>query len=177
VHEFKTSGPVYRTTVQNTLRASYAKHSRKGLIALPGGDGDGRTVSADLAAALVYLSTELSGVFVQLEDRHGEGRLWPRLMIERDDSERDLAALVVPRVGAFVETGDVWEPYRLVDPAGQVVAPVAVYLSDLQAIGRPATTQRSYGMDLLRRFRLLWAINGRPVGNLETTARSWPDAA
>ncbi|WP_225289568.1 hypothetical protein [Nonomuraea aurantiaca] len=49
-------------------------------------------------------------------------------------------------------------PYRLVDPAGQVVGPVAVYLSDLQEIGRPPTTQRSYGMDLLRWFRFLWAI-------------------
>lgn len=55
------------------------------------------------------------------EDRRCEGRLWSRLMIERDNSERDLAALVVPRVGAFVETGDVWEPYRLVDPAGEIV--------------------------------------------------------
>ncbi|HEX4815020.1 MAG TPA: site-specific integrase, partial [Nonomuraea sp.] len=80
-------------------------------------------------------------------------------MIERDEPERDLAALLVPRVGAFVETGDVWEPYRLVDPAGEVVGPVAGYLRDLQAIGRPATTQRSYGMDLLRWFRFLWAIN------------------
>ncbi|NUP24557.1 MAG: site-specific integrase [Streptomyces sp.] len=80
-------------------------------------------------------------------------------MIERDDSERDLAALLVPRAGAFVETGDAWEPYRLVDPAGEVVGPVAVYLGDLQAIGRPATTQRSYGMDLLRWFRFLWAID------------------
>lgn len=34
-----------------------------------------------------------------------------------------------------------------------------MYLSDLQAIGRPATTQRSYGMDLLRWFRFLWAID------------------
>jgi hypothetical protein len=52
----------------------------------------------------------------------------------------------------------VWEPYRLLDPAGMVVEPVAVYLKDLQAIGRPATTQRSYGMDLLRWFRFLWAV-------------------
>lgn len=48
-----------------------------------------------------------------------------------------------------------WEPYRLLDPAGTVVEPVAVYLKDLQGIGRPATTQRSYGMDLLRWFRFL----------------------
>lgn len=66
--------------------------------------------------------------------------------------------MVVPRAGSLLETGDVWEPYRLLDPAGTVVEPVAVYLKDLQGIGRPATTQRSYGMDLLRWFRFLWAV-------------------
>jgi TnpA family transposase len=34
VHEFKTKGPAYRTTVQTTLRASYTNHYRRGLIAL-----------------------------------------------------------------------------------------------------------------------------------------------
>jgi len=34
VHEFKTDGPVYRRTVQTTLRASYTGHYRRGLIAL-----------------------------------------------------------------------------------------------------------------------------------------------
>jgi len=34
VHEFKTKGPVYRRTVQTTLRASYTGHYRRGLIAL-----------------------------------------------------------------------------------------------------------------------------------------------
>jgi integrase len=79
-------------------------------------------------------------------------------MIERDGQYRDLRLLVVPRVGSLPETGDVWEPYRLLDPAGEVVEPVAVYLKDLQAAGRPATTQRSYGMDLLRWFRFLWVV-------------------
>lgn len=36
VHEFKTKGPVYRRTVQTTLRASYTRHYRRGLIALLG---------------------------------------------------------------------------------------------------------------------------------------------
>jgi integrase len=79
-------------------------------------------------------------------------------MIERHGQDRDLRSLVVPRVGSLLETGDVWERYRLLDPAGAVVEAVAVYLKDLQGIGRPATTQRSYGMDLLRWFRFLWAI-------------------
>jgi len=34
VHEFKTKGPVYRRTVQTTLRASYTGHYRRGLIEL-----------------------------------------------------------------------------------------------------------------------------------------------
>ncbi|MEU7748260.1 hypothetical protein [Nonomuraea sp. NPDC049158] len=34
VHEFKTKGPVYRRTVQTTLKASYTNHYRRGLIQL-----------------------------------------------------------------------------------------------------------------------------------------------
>ncbi|MCA1678691.1 MAG: DUF4158 domain-containing protein, partial [Actinobacteria bacterium] len=34
VHEFKTNGPVYRRTVQTTLKASYTTHYRRGLIRL-----------------------------------------------------------------------------------------------------------------------------------------------
>ena len=79
-------------------------------------------------------------------------------MAEGDDVPRDLGSLVVPRVGSLVEAGDLWEPYRLVDPAGCPVGAVTAYLNELQAAGRPATTQHSYGMDLLRWFRFLWAI-------------------
>jgi integrase len=70
---------------------------------------------------------------------------------------RDLAALVVPRAGSLEPTGDPWEPWRLCDPAGAVVAPVAAYLRDLQASGRPETTLRTYSIALLRWFRFLWA--------------------
>ncbi len=34
VHEYKTKGPVYRRTVQTTLKASYTNHYRKGLVDL-----------------------------------------------------------------------------------------------------------------------------------------------
>ncbi len=71
---------------------------------------------------------------------------------------RDLASLVVPRCGAVVATGEVFEPFRLVDGTGVVVGPAAVFLRDLQACGRSASTLRSYGMDLLRWFRFVWAI-------------------
>ena len=56
-------------------------------------------------------------------------------------------------------TGDLFEPYQVVDVDGVGVAPAAAYLRDLQACGRPAATQRSYGMDLLRWFRFLWAVD------------------
>ena len=36
--------------------------------------------------------------------------------------------------------------------------PAAAFFAELAACGRPATTQRSYGMDLLRWFRFLWAL-------------------
>jgi len=64
----------------------------------------------------------------------------------------------VPPYGALQESGDPFEPYRLLDASGEVVAPVAAYLRDLQARGLPETTQRSYGMALLRWFRFLGAI-------------------
>lgn len=39
------------------------------------------------------------------------------------------------------------------------VGAVAAFLAELQACGRPATTQRSYGMALLRWFRFLWTVD------------------
>jgi site-specific recombinase XerD len=71
---------------------------------------------------------------------------------------RDLAVLPVPLVGSLRETGDRWEPYRIVDAAGEPVAAVAEFFRELQAAGRPEATLRSYGHDLLRWFRFLWAV-------------------
>ena len=73
------------------------------------------------------------------------------------DEPRDLAALVVPQAGWLERAEDPWEPYRLLDPAGILVGPVAVFLRDLQASGRPETTLRAYAVALLRWFRFLWA--------------------
>ncbi|MGH9088932.1 MAG: tyrosine-type recombinase/integrase [Acidimicrobiales bacterium] len=67
--------------------------------------------------------------------------------------------MVVPRVGQLVVTGDSIEPFRLVDPEGTAVHAVADFFADLQAAGRSAATLRSYGMDLLRWFRFLWALD------------------
>jgi integrase len=70
----------------------------------------------------------------------------------------DLAALVVPQVGRLVESADPWEPYRLVGPDGAAIEAVGAFLRDLQVAGRATATARSYGMDLLRWFRFLWAV-------------------
>ena len=75
-----------------------------------------------------------------------------------EETSRDLAALVVPRAGWLEHAGDPWEPYRLRDPAGAVAGPVAAWLRDLQACGRPETTLRAYATALLRWYRFLWAI-------------------
>ena len=63
-----------------------------------------------------------------------------------------------PAAGALAETGDPWEPYYLTGPDGERVGPVSEFLRDLQAAGRPATTQRSYALALLRWFRFTWAV-------------------
>ena len=76
---------------------------------------------------------------------------------DKQESPRDLATMVVPPAGRLVATGDEWEPYRLLDPGEVAVVAVAAFLGDLQAAGRSAATLRSYGMDLLRWFRWLWA--------------------
>lgn len=81
-------------------------------------------------------------------------------MIEHEEDEpgRDLAELVVPLVGRVEQTSDPWLPYRLLDSAGVPAQPVSEFFRDLQAAGRSPATARSYGMDLLRWFRFLWAI-------------------
>jgi site-specific recombinase XerD len=70
----------------------------------------------------------------------------------------DGALTVVPLLGRLLETGDRSDPYRLVDDTGGVVEPVAAFFRELQATGRADATLRSYGMDLLRWFRFLWAV-------------------
>ena len=77
-------------------------------------------------------------------------------MIGEDEPSRDLAALVVPQAG-LIATGDRYEPCRLVDADGAVVAAATAYFRDLLAAGRAEATVRSYGMDMLRWFRFCWA--------------------
>ena len=51
---------------------------------------------------------------------------------------------MVQLVGGLSETGERYEPYRLVDADGTVVEPVASYFRDLLAAGRAESTVRSY---------------------------------
>lgn len=55
-------------------------------------------------------------------------------------------------------TGEPFEPFRLVDASGANIGPAAAYFAELLACGRSAKTLRSYGMDLLRWFRFLSAL-------------------
>jgi integrase len=69
-----------------------------------------------------------------------------------------LSGLVVPRSGWVEATGDLFEPFRLIDADGVVVAAAGAYFRELAACGRAAATQRSYGMALLRWWRFLRAV-------------------
>lgn len=79
-------------------------------------------------------------------------------MGNEENVPRVLSELVVPLSGALKSTGVPFEPYRLVDGAGETIGPVEAFFAELVACGRAATTLRSYGMDLLRWFRFLSAL-------------------
>jgi site-specific recombinase XerD len=80
-------------------------------------------------------------------------------MVEHEQPAQDLAMLAVPLAGSLEQTNDPCLPYRLLDGAGAPVEAVSVFFRDLQAAGRSEATLRSYGMDLLRWLRFLWAID------------------
>ena len=75
-----------------------------------------------------------------------------------DFGPSDLAKTAVPQVGRLIATGEASQPYRLLSPDGEVVRAVSAFFADLQAARRSEATLRSYGMDLLRWFRFLWAL-------------------
>lgn len=78
-----------------------------------------------------------------------------------EQANRELADLVVDRVGRLVGTGESMLPYVLLDSCGMVVKPVEDFFRELMASGRPEATLRSYGMDLLRWWRFLHAVDVR----------------
>ena len=101
-----------------------------------------------------YLLTELLVVFLLVSDRLSVVSLMH--LCRRPHGI--WAALVVPRAGRAGRHGQ-WVGAL---PAGRcgrgVVEAVSAYFRDLQAAGRSEATVRSYGMDLLRWFRFLWAV-------------------
>lgn len=81
-------------------------------------------------------------------------------MIEDGGScDRDLSTSLVPAFGRLVATSERYEPYRMLGADAMGVEPVTVFFRDLLAAGRAEATVRSYGMDLLRWFRFLGAID------------------
>ena len=79
-------------------------------------------------------------------------------MEEGGSCDRELSTLAVSAAGRLVGTGDRYEPYRMLGPEGMCVESVTAFFRDLLAAGRAEATVRSYGLDLLRWFRFLWAI-------------------
>jgi integrase len=74
----------------------------------------------------------------------------------------------LPRFGAVIKGPSLSLPYVVTDAAGHEVEPVSGYLRDLQLSDASPLTCRSYGYDLLRWFRLLWAVD---VGWEQATER------
>lgn len=65
----------------------------------------------------------------------------------------------LPRIGAVREGSSPSLPFVVVDGAEREVEPVSRYLRDLHLGDVSALTCRSYGYDLLRLYRLLWALD------------------
>ncbi|GAA2301899.1 site-specific integrase [Nonomuraea roseoviolacea subsp. roseoviolacea] len=64
----------------------------------------------------------------------------------------------LPRLGAVEEGAGDFPPFVVRDAAGVDVEPVTRYLRDLALSDMSPLTCRSYGHDLLRWFRVLWAL-------------------
>jgi integrase/recombinase XerC len=76
-------------------------------------------------------------------------------------SPRDVAALVVARIGSVRAGSGPTMPWVVVDGAGVPIGPVSAFLRDVLACGSSPASCRSYGYDLLRWFRFLAAIDVR----------------
>jgi integrase family protein with SAM-like domain len=74
------------------------------------------------------------------------------------EHERNIEALVVPRVGRVEEVRDGLVPYRLVDASGTEMPAVSEFLRDLMASDCSPATVRSYAYELLGWVRFLAAV-------------------
>jgi len=74
------------------------------------------------------------------------------------EDERNVDALVVPRVGRVEEVRGGLVPYRIADASGAEVPTVSEFLRDLVASDCSAATVRSYAYELLGWLRFLQAV-------------------
>ncbi len=81
-------------------------------------------------------------------------------MANGDDEQRVIERIRLPLWGSVVASGGA-TPWLVVDSVGDQVEPVAVFLRDLAARDRSASSIRSYAMTLLRWWRFLVAIGIR----------------
>jgi len=71
---------------------------------------------------------------------------------------RDLAALMVPRIGRVTDSMDSRVPFRVVDAAGLEMLPVSEFLREMAACDASPVTLRSYSYELLGWLRFLSAV-------------------
>ncbi len=84
---------------------------------------------------------------------------------------RDVAELVVPRVGRVVERADGQVPFQVVDAAGQEVSAVSDFLREMAACDASPATLRSYSYELLGWLRFLSAVE--VTWDRATRAEAW----
>jgi len=110
VHEFKTKGPVYRRTVQTTLRASYTGHYRRGLIALldvlefRSNNTAHRPVIDALALVRRYAAAGNLTYYPlgeQVPSHRGSSGDWGPLIYRKDTRGRDRVTRMVYEVATF----------------------------------------------------------------------------
>jgi integrase len=77
----------------------------------------------------------------------------------RGDHRQDGEDVVLPSWGRVVEIGGVAGAWRVIDPDGRVVEPVAQFLRDFAARGNRPGSVRSYAYALLRWWRWLQVVN------------------
>jgi hypothetical protein len=65
----------------------------------------------------------------------------------------------LPQVGAVVPGGSEVSPWLVLDSAERKIEPVSRYLRDRMLGEVSPLTCRSYAYDLLRWFRVLWAVD------------------
>jgi integrase/recombinase XerD len=77
----------------------------------------------------------------------------------REHHLRDIGAVVLPDWGRVVPDDHAVAGWRVVDPDGRVVEPVALFLRDFAARGNRAASVRSYAYALLRWWRWLQVVD------------------